>query len=284
VIPSALFTLIFGAVSVASLKGSYLVYGPRGRPVQEMVIERTPERVARGEHIARSLCAGCHSVTMDLPLAGGKDIGEEVPIPIGSFPTGNLTPGGRVKDWSDGELFRAVREAVTPDGEHLMVMSGQRARNLSDEDLKSVIAFLRTQPAVGEPAPKERLTLLGTIMAGAGMLPLLPGLPPQSISAPPMAATVEYGKYVTGWIGCDECHGPALAGGGGGVMPKGPTLRTVIGWTEADFIKTIRTGTTPFGRQLDSLQMPWRLYGRLDDVELAAVYSYLKTLPINPKG
>jgi mono/diheme cytochrome c family protein len=282
-IGAGVFALVLAAVSGASLRGTYLVYGPRGRPVQSITVERTPERVARGAHIARAYCAGCHSMNADLPLSGGKDIGKEVPIPIGSFPTANLTPAGRVSEWTDGDIFRAVREAVAPDGQHLLVMSAVRARTLSDEDLKSVIAYLRSQPTVGTRAPNEKLTLLGTIMAGAGMLPILPGLPPQSIAAVPEGATPEYGQYVAGWLGCDECHGSSLAGGGGGIMPKGPSLRSVLGWTEDGFVQTIRGGKTPFGKQLDSLMMPYNMYKRLSDTELKAIYAYLRTLPA-PKG
>ena len=66
--------------------------------------------------------------------------------------------------------------------------------------------------------------------------------------------------------------------GGGGVLPRGPSLHSVKGWTAEGFAATMRTGKTPFGRQLDSLQMPWKVYGRLTDDELTAVHKYLASL------
>jgi hypothetical protein len=30
--------------------------------------------------------------------------------------------------------------------------------------------------------------------------------------------------------------------------------------------------------------MPWKLYGRMSDEELKAIYAYLRTVPAKPKG
>jgi len=55
-------------------------------------------------------------------------------------------------------------------------------------------------------------------------------------------------------------------------------LHLIKGWTQEQFIKTIRTGVDPSGHQLKPT-MPWRTYAKMDDVELAAVYEYLHNLP-----
>jgi mono/diheme cytochrome c family protein len=52
----------------------------------------------------------------------------------------------------------------------------------------------------------------------------------------------------------------------------------VKGWTQEQFITTLRTGVDPSGHTL-SAQMPWKAVGRLDDEELAAAYAYLTSLP-----
>ena len=62
-------------------------------------------------------------------------------------------------------------------------------------------------------------------------------------------------------------------------MPKSPTLHVTKGWTSDQFIQTLRTGVNPFGKKLDSLMMPWKLVGRLDDDELTALHVYLTNLP-----
>jgi mono/diheme cytochrome c family protein len=114
-------------------------------------------------------------------------------------------------------------------------------------------------------------------MSGAGMIPT-PGDAPQNIVGPPRAPTAQYGEYMVNWMGCEECHGPNLVGSKGGFLPPGPNLRSVKGWTRDGFIATMRTGKTPFGKQLDSLQMPWNVLGRFSDDDLSALHAYLVTL------
>src|ERR1044071_2545376 len=146
-------------VAGAFLRGFPIAYAKGGRPVPQLTVERTPERIARGKHIVGNWCVTCHSPTGELPARGGVDIANDIPFPIGSLTTGNLTPGGRIKKWTDGEIFRAIREGYDPEGNKLLVMSGQYARYLSDDDLKSAIAFLRSQDSAGPDVPRRRLPL-----------------------------------------------------------------------------------------------------------------------------
>ncbi len=275
---SGLFAVLFLVVSAASSRGMLMLYGPRGRPVRELKVEATPERVARGQHIANTSCVGCHSLNGQLPLSGGKNLSDEAGMPLGDLFTINLTPAGPLSGWTDGEIFRAIRDGADNRNRRLPVMSAQRVRNLSDEDIYSVIAYIRSQPAVQHETPPPRPSFLTVAMAGANMLPLLPGMAPDTIVAPAPGPTLEYGEYMVKWMGCDECHGANYTGGGGGVLPVGPSLRSVKNWTAAQFIATLRSGTTPFGKQLDSLKMPWTVYGRATDSELTAIHTYLTSL------
>ena len=50
-------------------------------------------------------------------------------------------------------------------------------------------------------------------------------------------------------------------------------------WTEADFLKAIRTGTTIDGKALNPDLMPWRMIGKMTDDELKAIWLYLQTVP-----
>jgi mono/diheme cytochrome c family protein len=273
-----LVALILLVLSGASGKGLWMLYAPRGRPVRDLKVEATPERVARGQHIANTFCAGCHSLNGDLPLSGGRNLSDEIGMPLGDLYTINLTPAGPLAKWSDGQIFRAIRDGADERGRRLPVMSAQRARNLSDEDIMSVIAYIRSQPPVQHETPPPRPSYLAVMFAGAGMLPYLPDMAPETISAPAPGPTVEYGKYMVSWMGCDECHGPTLAGGTSKILPKGPNLRSVKNWSTEQFIATFRTGRTPFGKQLDSTQMPYKTIGRATDDELTAIHKYLLTL------
>jgi len=274
---TSLLTLVVAAVSVLALVGLAKFYAPRSDPAPDLKVAGTPQQVERGHYLANSLCVECHSTTAELPLTGGRDFAKEIPIPVGIIVSANLTPAGPLKYWSDGEIFRTLRSGIDRDGHHLIVMSGVPVRNMSDEDIQAVIAFLRSQPAVSNetPNPPDQPSLLAAIMYGAGMLPQ--GLPPvaEEIVAPLRAPTAEYGEYLVSFVGCRDCHGEDLSGGKpGGLAPVGPSLRVVKGWTGEQFLTTLRTGVDPSGHALKD-SMPWKVLGRMDDDDLTAIYQYL---------
>ncbi|MGX1320799.1 mono/diheme cytochrome c family protein [Bradyrhizobium sp. USDA 377] len=251
----------------------------RSAPVPDLEVEATTERIARGRAVADSFCAGCHSNSG--VLSGGGDVGRDLPLPIGSFVPANLTPAGALKHWSDGEIFRAIRNGVDARGRWLAIMSFTNAGRLSDEDTHAVIAYIRSLPATGgqTPDPPDRFTLLGLAMLGAGLLPDAKPVFTGVIIAPPKGPTARYGRYLLSYQDCRECHGKDLAGGVPGQLPPlGPDLGVVKDWSQAQFIATMRTGVDPNGHRLAE-QMPWRPIGRMDDDELAAIYQYLVGLP-----
>lgn len=275
---SSLVALVLIAVSIVSAVGLVKMYSPRGSPLQDIHVEITPERIARGQHIAEVFCTGCHSPTRSLPMIGGVDISKDIPIPIGSLVSINLTPAGPLKNMSDGEILRVLREGADVGGRWLPIMSNVSVKHMGDEDLMAVIAFLRSQEPVENATqqPPDQLNLLGAIMIGAGLLPQDPPVT-GSITAPPMAATVEYGEYILSYQDCRGCHGPDLSGGTSFLLPKGPSLRVVKGWTQDQFFTTLRTGVDPSGHMLNDV-MPWKVVGKMNDVELSAMYLYLVSL------
>jgi len=281
VVLSGLLTLALAVVSVVTLSGLLKFYVPKNIPVPDIKVAGTSEQIQRGQHLANAFCVECHSTSRELPLSGGRDMGKDFPIPLGSFVPPNLTPGGELKDWSDGEILRVLRSGVDDKEHGLMFMSIVQVRHMSDDDLAAVIAFLRSQPAVENKTqePPDQPTFLAAIMSGAGMLPkpLAPVTGP--ITAPPVGPTAEYGEYLIGFQDCRGCHGADLTGGTPGQLPPvGPNLRLVKGWTAEQFITTLRTGVDPSGHQLKDT-MPWQTISRLDDVELAAMHAYLASLP-----
>ena len=276
---SGLLTLLLALASVVALIGLVKLYGPRGNPVRDLTIAGTPEQIARGEHIAGAVCAGCHTTNEELPLSGGKNLSDEAGLPLGNLTPANLTPAGALKDWSDGEILRAIREGADPRGRLLVVMTTQHFREFSEVDIQAVIAYLRSQPAIPNDVPEENPSLLAVFFIGAGLIPLPPAPTTDPVAAPPPGPTVEYGRYTAGYVGCSDCHGADLTGSAGGLGPAGPSLRVVKSWTLEQFITTLRTGVDPNGHALDSKQMRWKFIGRLDDEELAAVYAYLNSLP-----
>jgi cytochrome c553 len=250
----------------------------RSAPVPNLKIASTPARIQRGQAIDDSFCSACHSKTGH--LTGDMDIGQDLPIPVGSFVSSNLTPAGQLGRWSNGEIFRAIRNGIDADGHWLTIMSYTNAGKLSDDDIQSVIAYLRSQPAAGTATanPPDQFNLLGVILLGAGMLPRGKPIFTGVVTAPPKGPTVQYGEYISWYLDCRECHGADLTGGVPGQLgPMGPGLDFIREWRPAQFIATMRTGTDPSGHHL-SEQMPWGPIGKLDDEELAALYEYLTHL------
>lgn len=270
----ATIILILGTLGIAGLFKLHL----RRASLPQVDIAYTPERILRGKAIADGFCGGCHSLTGT--LTGGPDIGKDLPLPIGSFIASNLTPSGHLKNWTDAEIFRAVRNGIDAEGRWLIIMSYTNAGKLSDEDTKAVIAYIRSQPAAGQPTvdPPDQLTFLGLVMLGAGMLPTGKPVTSAVVSAPQKGPTTEFGSYILSYQDCRECHGANLRGGvEGQLAPVGPDLSIVKEWSLDQFIATLRTGRDPGGHEL-SKQMPWRPASRMDDQELTAVYQYLTQL------
>jgi mono/diheme cytochrome c family protein len=257
----------------------------RHAPVPDLKVAGTPEQVHRGRAIASAFCDACHSSTGT--LTGGRNLGEHLPMPLGQFITANLTPAGQLSQWSDGEIFRAIRNGVDAEGHWLVIMSLTNTGKLSDADIQALIAYIRSVPAAGRPTPNppDRLNPLGLIVVGAGLIPDVKPVFMGTITAPPKAETIAYGQYILSYQDCRSCHGANLGGGVQGQFgPIGPGLALVKEWKREEFISTLRTGIDPAGHQLDADRMPWRAIGKMDDVELGAVYEYLTHLPDNPDG
>ena len=278
---SSLFALVIGVATVLTLVGYYRINFPAGRPpVPDVRVAATPERLARGERFA-ALCAGCHSPDGQLPLVGQDFLADGGP-PVGTLYAPNLTPAGEIRDWSDGEVIRAIREGVHQNGRTLLIMPAGTFHNLSDANVEAIVAFLRAQQAAGEGSPPAKLNVLGAILLGAGMAPTTEQPPiTQPVVAPPEGTSTDYGHYLVSVLACQECHGEDLAGRmGGGLGPPGaPNLTEIVPqWSVEDFVTTLRTGVDPNGHELIE-DMPWKeLSTFASDSDLVAIYSYLHGL------
>jgi mono/diheme cytochrome c family protein len=275
---AALSAVIAAAIGVLLLAGVVKLHG-RSAPMVTLKVAGTEDQIRRGQAIADGFCSACHSKTGT--MTGGLQIGEHFPVPIGSFVSSNLTPAGDLSRWSDGDIFRAVRNGLDRDGRWLIIMSLTNAGKLSDEDISAVIAYLRSLPAAGQPTPSppDHLSPLGLLMLGAGLLPTGKPVSTGTITAPPHGPTVQYGEYIISYQDCRECHGQRLTGGTPGQLgPLGPDLTLVKDWSFEAFASTMRTGVDPNGHALGE-DMPWKPIGRMDDDTLRALYEYLTHLP-----
>lgn len=254
--------------------------------VESVAITSDSAALARGQHlvVAVNKCVACHGDN----LAGKKIFND---IPFGRLYAPNLTAGngGLAGGFTDADWVRAIRYGVGVDGRPLVFMPSEAYYYMSDADLASVIAYLKTVKPVDNVTPPRRVGPF------ARVLHLAVGFPPIPAANIPTGATRamikpgptrEYGKYLTQIGGCEGCHNPNLSGGGGGeggVKPANLTPTGLKGWTEADFVKAMRTGQRPDGRIL-SAAMPWPYVGKMTDEELRATWLYLQSLPPRKMG
>jgi len=141
------------------------------------------DQVARGKYLVTIMsCTDCHTPGYFLGkpdnarFLGGSDVGFK--IPPGVFHGPNLTPDKEtgLGNWTDEQIVTAIRTGKRPDGRELVpVMPYHAFAHLTDPDVKAIVAFLRTIPAVknkvpGPFGPKEKATgFIMTVMPGEGM-------------------------------------------------------------------------------------------------------------------
>ena len=279
ILSSLLATISTVAVGVA-LVGFYKLNFPPHRPaVAVLKVAGSPGQVARGARFGE-LCAGCHSPDGNVPLAG-QDFFKDGP-PFGTLYAPNLTPAGEIKAWSDGEIVRAIREGVHKSGRALIIMPSDALHGLSDDDVQAIVAYLRSQPAVGAVSPPTELNVIAAILIGAGIgqTSAQPAVV-HSIVAPPEGVSADYGEYLVSVMFCRLCHGEHLEGRkvGGPGPPAGPNLTLLLPqWSLEDFRHTLRTGVDPYKHTL-SREMPWKkLSAFASDQDLEAIYAYLHGL------
>jgi mono/diheme cytochrome c family protein len=248
--------------------------------------------VERGNYLVNTImgCGNCHTPQgpegpmMDKALSGMMVDNSEAFTAIAP----NITPAGRVADWSDAELARAIREGIRPDGTLIgPPMPFEVYKGISDTDLASVVMYLRTVAAVENDPGKSEYRI---------PLPPAYGPPVASVADVTEGVTVEYGAYLAGPLGhCVVCHTPmgpdgqiqleTLLGAGGMEFP-GPWGVSVAanitpvglgGYTDAELKDLIHKGVRPNGQHLLP-PMPSAYLAGLTDDDVSALVLYLRSL------
>lgn len=261
----------------------------------------TPQRMARGKYLVEGAahCFDCHSErdAKGNPVHGTEGGGrvftpDESPVAPPQFIVcPNISPDRETGagTWTDAQFARAIREGIGHDGRILTTqMPYWNFRNLSDEDLASIVVFIRSIPAVRHALPKRSL-------AAEPVIDWRPEVQPAPL--PATASAVERrGEYLVHIGNCTGCHTtadpqnhpvPGMQFGGGrvfvrpwGTVASANLTRDPSGlayYDEAQFLRTIRTGHV--GARALSRTMPYPVFRNLTDEDLKAIFAYLRTLP-----
>jgi cytochrome c553 len=293
--------MVLVAVAGVKVLGPRAFLGPRSRALTSRTFEASPARLQRGQYLANAIgCLYCHSPhdwsKRDDPILAGMDgAGQQLPytdLP-GMVFAPNLTPDKEsgIGKWTDDMLARAIREGIGYDGRALFgIMPYAHYRNMPDEDLASIIVYLRSLPPVKNLLPKTEIVFPVKYIMRNGPQPIT-----GPVASPDVSDPVKRGRFLVNLIGCSDCHTPldnrhAPIGGmefaGGQVLhaPWGTVASTnltpdpsgISYYDEPMFIKAMRTGMV--GTRELNKTMPWPVLGKLTDEDLAGIVAYLKTL------
>ena len=303
----ALLTILVTVVALLALGITFTIgwrpiVGPNARPLTDRRFDPRPERLIRGEYLVRNVavCLFCHSEldpsAEGLPiLAGSTGAGRSFAqegIPFLNSPNITPDPATGAGNWSDDALARAIREGVGHDGRTLFpMMPYVNYRNMSDEDLASVVTYLRTLPPISKQQPKSNVPFPVNRFINAVPQPISEPVPEPDFSTPE-----KRGKYLVTLASCSDCHTPmdergqyipGLEFAGGSTFfftnrePKAaanitPAVNGIPYYTEELFLETIRTGRVRERKLTD--MMPWGHYRNMTDQDLKSIFAYLKTL------
>jgi mono/diheme cytochrome c family protein len=299
---SLLTLLVLLAVAISLTIGWRPIIGPRARPLTARHFEATPQRLERGRYIATTLSGcttGCHAPRHLGPdgaslRPGTEGSGQVIPIPglPGRIVAANLTPDvpTGAGAWTDDQLARAIREGIGHDGRALFpFMPYGNFRKMSDEDLASVIVYLRSLPPVHNQLPATEIIFPVKYLIRSAPQPVT-----EPVTAPDPSDRVKYGQYLVTLASCRDCHTPSDRGqavpgmefAGGSLIEEGgltaasanitPDPSGISYYDEALFIQVMRTGYVR-ARKLSPL-MPVDVYQKLTDDDLKAMFAYLRSL------
>ncbi|MCX5512411.1 c-type cytochrome [Kaistia algarum] len=258
----------------------------------------TKAEIARGDYLVNGpvACGNCHTPRdakmqpiEDKAFAGGFPFSDPG---FQSF-SANITPDKEtgLGNWTDAEIIHAIREGANKDGRIIFPpMPVPTYNNMSDDDVKAIVAYLRTLKPIKNEIPMAKYSIPQATMPPAKGLP-----------APPKTDKVAYGGYIVNALShCFECHtSPGANGapdfknglGAGGfeiVLGPGVNVRTAnitsdpetgLGkWTDAEIKTAIVDGIGPKGGHL-APPMPYSNFKKMTNEDLDAVVAYLRTVP-----
>ena len=308
-----ILAIVFGVIAVAlATVAAWVQFTPfptfEVHP-QEVTLPTDSISLAQGKKIVETVCVHCH-MGKDGKLSGRQFTPKD--DPFGIMYSGNITQHTTkgIGRYTDGELAWLMRTGTNRDGRFVGLMMTHP--NMSDQDLASIIAYLRSDAGIVQPseAVHPKPEYLNSFLVKA--LVKLGLYKPLSFDGKPVPAIdpndqIAYGRYLaTEIFECSICRSasfetndlvnpeksPNFFGGGNPVPDEDfkvvlsanitPSQQHGIGnWTADQFKAAVRTGMRPDGKVLTP-NMP--RFGQLSDRELDAIWAYLQTVPAIEQG
>jgi len=260
------------------------------------------ELVARGQYIfaVAGGCA-CHSEPKGTHNAGARAF----PIPLGTVYSTNLTSDKEtgLGAWTDQQIIDGIVKGLRKDGSRILpVMPYGAYSGMAQDDLRALVAYLRTLKPVKKPTPDLKAPPLARSLGTAAWLKAFGTFYNSPATAP--KSGVERGKYLTDHVAiCGDCHTPRnsigvpsrtlyMAGAGKDIGPLGqsipnitPDKETGIGdWKREDLAELLLKGIKPDfdnvqGLMDEVIQGAPHGYKDMRKEDALAIADYLKSIP-----
>jgi mono/diheme cytochrome c family protein len=245
-------------------------------------------------------CASCHTRRGGRPYEGG--LGLETPF--GIIYSANLTSDRKngIGAWTPDQFYRALHSGIAPGGKHLYpALPYPHFTLVKRADTDAMLAFLKTVPPANYAPPANRLPF------PINLRPSLIGWNAINFTARAFEADGarsgqwNRGAYLVGGLGhCGACHTPKNLFGAelkarafrGSVIDDtvAPDLtsnqRSGLGrWSAADIVQYLRTGRNRHANASGPMaEVVTYSTSLLSDTDLAAIATYLKSLPASPES
>jgi mono/diheme cytochrome c family protein len=299
---AALSLVVLAVAGISFTVGWKPILGPEARALTDRRFESTAARLERGEYLVENVaqCLFCHSEydpsAEGLPIKretrGAGRSWESEGLPWLQVPNITADADTGAGSWSDDALARAIREGIGHDGRTLFpVMPYRNYRRMSDEDLASIVVYIRTVPAVRRASPPSEIPFPVNRFINLEPQRIDEPIPPPDVSTP-----AKRGEYLLTIASCGECHTPMtpegqflpgmFMAGGNMIVHEQRTPAAAANltsspsgipyYTEGLFLEVMRTGRVRERKLSDN--MPWFHYKGMTDEDLKAIFAYLQTL------
>lgn len=292
--------LLIGVAAIYNSQAALPIYQVE---IPDVQVPLDSNRIARGAKIVKGTCTFCHQgdngrldgrILVDDPAFGkifSSNITQDKAVGIGSH--------------TDGELVRLLRTGIKKNNK-LVVPMMAKMPHLSDEDVYSIIAYLRSDaPALAATPTKRPEPAMGFVGKALFRLVFKPlPMPTSPMPHPDTKDQVAYGKYLmTDAMECANCHSasfetynvvnPEQSEGylGGGNLVELPGLGKLLSpnitmhpekgigkMTVEEFIQTVKYRQHRTGRELNPIMPSYDSYSEED---IRAVWEYIQTVPVS---
>jgi len=246
----------------------------------------TAASLERGAYLVNGIaaCASCHTPVVDgkpgPSLSGGRRLGGGNAI---LSPNVTMDADTGIGAWSDAQIIDAIRNNRRPDGTHIAAPMPQTFRFMSDSDVKSIVLYMRSLPAVSHKVSRNIITHDAPD----------PGSDVQTVADPDVSTPTKRGEYIADALAhCSGCHTDVSASSpqfasrknkGGRIFKTAagplaaPAIRKadVAGYTDKELVNIITKGLKPDGSTITG-PMPTAAYAKMSVEDLSDLILFLR--------